>query len=177
VIPERVATVLRRLEEQDARDRIDGSPQVLRLRQIPREVGEFLHTLVLAANAQTIVEIGTSAGYSTLWLALATQQTGGRVITFEIDPAKVGLARRSFADAGLADAIDLKHVDARDGIGDVDTGSVDLTSSTPGRTSTSRCSSRSSRRSGPAVSWSPTTSPRTPRSSPRSANWRSATRS
>jgi predicted O-methyltransferase YrrM len=127
VIPERVATVLRRLEEQDARDRIDGSPQVLRLRQIPREVGEFLHTLVLAANAQTIVEIGTSAGYSTLWLALATQQTGGRVITFEIDSAKVGLARRSFADAGLADAIDLKHVDARDGIGDVDTGSVDLT--------------------------------------------------
>lgn len=117
MIPERVETVMRRLEQQDARDRTDGSPRELRLRQIPRQVGEFLRTLAIATDAQRIVEIGTSGGYSTLWLALAAHQTGGRVTTFEVDAAKVDIARRSFADAGLADAIELRPVDARGGLG------------------------------------------------------------
>lgn len=117
MISDHVAVIMRRLEEQDARDRTDGSSRELRLRQIPREVGEFLHSLVLAANARRIVEIGTSGGYSTLWLALAAQQTGGRVTTFEADPAKIELARRSFADAALTDVIDLRHADALDGLG------------------------------------------------------------
>jgi predicted O-methyltransferase YrrM len=116
---------MRRLGEQDARDRVDGSPRELGLRQIPREVGEFLHTLVLATDARRVVEIGTSGGYSTLWLALAAQRTGGRVTTFEVDPTKVELAGRSFADAELADLIELRHADARDGLG-VEPGTVDL---------------------------------------------------
>jgi predicted O-methyltransferase YrrM len=83
-------SAMRRLEEQDARDRTDGSPRERRLRQIPPEVGALLGTLILATRARDVVEIGTSGGYSTLWLALAVRDTGGRVTTFEVDDAKVG---------------------------------------------------------------------------------------
>lgn len=116
---------MRRLEERDARDRVDGTPRERRLRQIPSDVGRFLQTLALAIGARRIVEIGTSGGYSTLWLALAARETSGRVTTFETDPAKVDLARRSFVDAGLEAVIDLRHADARDGLG-VEPGTVDL---------------------------------------------------
>jgi predicted O-methyltransferase YrrM len=125
MVPEDVVRVMRRLEEQDARDRADGSPRARRLRQIPRDVGEFLLTLTLATGARTIVEIGTSGGYSTLWLALAARERVGRVITFEVDPSKVELATRTFDDAGLAGIIELRHADARNGLG-VEPGTVDL---------------------------------------------------
>jgi caffeoyl-CoA O-methyltransferase len=125
MVPEDVVRVMRRLEEQDARDRADGLPRARRLRQIPRDVGEFLLTLTLATGARTIVEIGTSGGYSTLWLALAARERVGRVITFEVDPSKVELATRTFDDAGLAGIIELRHADARNGLG-VEPGTVDL---------------------------------------------------
>ncbi|GAB4492941.1 MAG: hypothetical protein Fur0016_28770 [Anaerolineales bacterium] len=53
---------------------------------------------MLLANAPQghIIEVGTSAGYSTLWLAIAAQATGRRVTTFEILPEKVELARQTF---------------------------------------------------------------------------------
>lgn len=124
-LEDRVVAVLRDLEERDRRDRRDGTPRRRRLRQIPHDVGRFLHTLVLATGARTIVEIGTSAGYSTIWLALAARGNGGGVTTFEVDPEKVALARRTFEDAGLADVIELRHADAVDGL-DVSDGSVDL---------------------------------------------------
>lgn len=115
-----------RLEAQDAADRDDGTPQSRRLRQIQPEVGELLLTLALAIDARTIVEVGASAGYSSLWFALAVGRTGGRVTTFEVDPDKVALARRTFADAGLADRVELRHADGVAGLASFDDGSVDL---------------------------------------------------
>lgn len=115
-----------RLEAQDAGDRDDGTPRERRLRQIRPEVGELLLTLALAIEAQTIVEVGTSGGYSTLWFALAAARTGGRVVTFEVDPAKVELARRSFADAGVAGSIELRHEDGVAGLAGFAEGSIDL---------------------------------------------------
>jgi len=79
-------------------------------------VGQFLQILTLAANAQTIVECGASGGYSTLWLASAALANGGRVITFEISPAKVERALRSFAEAGLTGTIELRQEDAAVGL-------------------------------------------------------------
>jgi predicted O-methyltransferase YrrM len=112
LISPRILAVLRRLEERDARDRKDGTPRAERLRAIRPEVGEFLLTLALATSARSILEIGTSVGYSTLWLAVAARANSGRVTTFEVDPAKVALAQETFADAGVFDLVDVRHEDA-----------------------------------------------------------------
>jgi len=63
--------------------------------------GRMLRLLTETAGAKNVVEIGTSTGYSGLWLALALQQTGGKLTTFEIDPARAAMARRHFAKAGV----------------------------------------------------------------------------
>ncbi len=116
LVPQPVRAAMASLEARDAADRIDGTPRSRRLRAIAPEVGPFLLTLALSNRSRTIVEIGTSAGYSTLWLAVAAQQTDGRVITFEIDPAKVELARATFADAEVEDRVELRPIDAAVGL-------------------------------------------------------------
>ena len=103
---------MRELEAIDLRDRTDGTPQSKRLRQIPHEVGKFIALLAASSSAGPIIEIGTGAGYSTLWLALAARATARKVTTFEVDPGKVELARATFAAAGVTDLIDLVHGDA-----------------------------------------------------------------
>lgn len=116
LISDRVRSVMAALRERDAADRVDGSAQALRLRAIAPEVGVLLATLVLAIRARTIVEVGTSGGYSTLWLASAAASTDGRVTTFEIDPAKIALARSTFADAGVEHLVDLRPSDGVAGL-------------------------------------------------------------
>ena len=69
--PKAVLSRMAELERTDSRDRTDGTPRMKRLRQIPPEVGKFIAILAATAPAGQWVEIGTSAGYSTLWLALA----------------------------------------------------------------------------------------------------------
>ncbi len=120
-----IRAVMGRLVERDERDRSDGTPQSARLRAITPDVGQLLLTLALAVEARRIVEVGTSGGYSTLWLATAARRTGGRVMTFEIDPGKVAIARTTFADAGVADLVDLREDDAAAGLGAF-AGDVDL---------------------------------------------------
>lgn len=78
--------VMARLEARDAYERERGVARSERLRQISPEVGRFLHTLVLAAKPRAILEIGTSGGYSTIWLATAARVINGHVTTLEIDP-------------------------------------------------------------------------------------------
>jgi predicted O-methyltransferase YrrM len=92
---------MRELEQIDLRDRSDGTPHGKRLRQIPPEVGRFIALLAASAPNGRCIEIGTSAGYSTMWLALACRASGRKVTTFEIDGAKVDLARATFAAAGV----------------------------------------------------------------------------
>ncbi len=116
LVPSQVRTVMASLEARDTADRVDGTPQSRRLRAIAPEVGPFLLTLALAAGSRTRVEVGTSAGSSTLWLAVAARRTGGRVVTFEVDPAKVELARESFASAGVSDLVDLQATDGGEGL-------------------------------------------------------------
>jgi predicted O-methyltransferase YrrM len=125
LVPARVRAVMADLEERDRLDRIDGTPRSRRLRAIAPEVGPFLMTLTLAAGARTIVEVGASGGYSTLWLASAARSTGGRVTTYEVDPAKVAIATRTFADAGVEDIVELRHEDGALGLAAI-AGPVDL---------------------------------------------------
>lgn len=124
-IPQPVMTAMASLEARDAADRVDGTPRTARLRAIAPEVGLFLLTVAQSAGSRTIVEIGTSAGYSTLWLAVAAQQTDGRVITFEIDPAKIELAGATFADAEVEDRVEMRAIDGAVGLAAM-TASADL---------------------------------------------------
>ena len=113
-LPQAVADRMAYLETIDARDRADGTPRLERLRQIPPQTGRFIALLAAAAPAGRCLEVGTSAGYSTLWLALAGRARGGKVTTFEILDEKVSLARETFEIAGVGDVVDLVHGDARD---------------------------------------------------------------
>jgi caffeoyl-CoA O-methyltransferase len=75
-------------------------------------VGKFIALVAASAPAGRWIEIGTSAGYSTLWLALACGAVSGRITTYEISVEKAELAQRTFAAAGVGDVIDLVHGDA-----------------------------------------------------------------
>ena len=83
-----------------------------RMLNITRDTGEFLSVLVQATAARRVLEIGTSNGYSTLWLASATRATGGAVTTVELSDYKVGCARQNFSRSGLASSITLVQDDA-----------------------------------------------------------------
>jgi len=83
-----------------------------RMLNITRDTGEFLGVLVRASAAYRVLEIGTSNGYSTLWLAEAARAIGGSVTTVEFAEYKVGLASANFARSGLSPFISLVHDDA-----------------------------------------------------------------
>jgi len=98
----------------DRRDRGDGTPRFERLRQIPPETGRFLAVLAAGAPEGRYIEIGTSGGYSALWLALACRQGGRRLTTFEVLEDKARLARETFRLAGAEDVVELVVGDARE---------------------------------------------------------------
>lgn len=112
-IPPAMLERMKFLEERDAQDRDDGTPRMQRLRQIPPETGRFLALLVANAPEGEIIEVGASAGYSTLWLALAAESSGRRVTTFEILPEKAELARETFRSAEVEHVVELIADDAR----------------------------------------------------------------
>jgi len=112
-IPIPILNRMRHLEEIDARDRADGTPHFRRLRQIPPETGRFIALLAATSPPGHWIEIGTSAGYSTLWLALACRLVGKKISTFEVLAEKAGWAEETFRQACVTDVVDLVHDDAR----------------------------------------------------------------
>ena len=99
--------------EQFGRDNDSATAERPRkMLNITRNTGEFLTVLVRAALARRVLEIGTSNGYSTLWLASAVQDIGGSVTTVEKSQYKIDLAAKNFARSGLASSIAQVHDDA-----------------------------------------------------------------
>jgi predicted O-methyltransferase YrrM len=86
--------------------------RLARFRNVEPETAELLGVLIRAANARRILELGTSNGYSTLWLGDAAQATGGRVTSVDVDPDRIELARRHLDGAGLGDWVELRAEDA-----------------------------------------------------------------
>ena len=101
MIDERVEAVLERLYTDDAAQRAANLPSAQRTRNVDRETGRWLALLVRATNARELLEIGSSNGVSTIWLAEAARQNGGRVTGTEILPERAAEANRNLADAGL----------------------------------------------------------------------------
>ncbi|MHA1629434.1 MAG: O-methyltransferase [Candidatus Heimdallarchaeota archaeon] len=113
---EEVIKLLKELEELDAEERKKGIPIELRMRNITPDVGLFLNILIKATKAKNILEIGTSNGYSTIWLGLAAKENNGQVVTLEVDPRKINMARANLERAGLSDVVLIIEGDAKETI-------------------------------------------------------------
>jgi len=84
------------------------------------EGGRLLYTLIRASRPATVVEFGTSFGISTIHLAAAVRDNGtGRVVSTELNAAKVARARANLAEAGLADVVTILAGDARETLADL----------------------------------------------------------
>jgi len=79
---------------------------------VGREVGLLLNMFVKELKAQRILELGTSYGYSTILLAEAARQTGGKVISIDLLEHKQSYAREKLATLGLLEQVELRHGDA-----------------------------------------------------------------
>jgi len=111
-ISEPILKRMRYLGEIDQKDRIDGTSRMKRLRQIPPETGKFIALLASTAPNGNFIEIGTSAGYSTLWLSLACAELNTEITTFEILEEKQKLAEETFKSAGVNNIVKLIKGDA-----------------------------------------------------------------
>jgi len=81
---------------------------------VPEQDGKALRLLAEATAAKTVVEIGTSTGYSGLWFCLALQRTNGRLTTFEIDHQRASMAREHFREAGVERIVTVIEGDAHE---------------------------------------------------------------
>jgi predicted O-methyltransferase YrrM len=109
-----VLDVLARLEMRDEQERAQKLPGSGRIQALHPDSGRFLYVLALAKATKSIVEVGTSHGYSTLWLAAAARVNGGQVVTCDVNPERIAAARQNFVQAGLDDVIQIMEGDARE---------------------------------------------------------------
>jgi predicted O-methyltransferase YrrM len=79
---------------------------------VPYEDGQILHDLIVKNNYQSALEIGTSTGHSTIWIAWALSKTGGKLTTIEIDKKRQKQAIDNLEALGLSDLVDFKLGDA-----------------------------------------------------------------
>jgi predicted O-methyltransferase YrrM len=100
--------------------------RLARWRNVEPETAELLGVLVRAMGARRVLEIGTSNGYSTIWLGDAAQAVGGAVISLEVLAERTARARDHLAAAGLSDVVELRTVDAADALAGFDDTSFDL---------------------------------------------------
>lgn len=87
---------------------------------LPAEAARVVHAMALAVRAERCLEIGTSYGYSGLWIGAATAQHGGRLITLEMDERKAEIARSHFEQAGLGGVVEIRCGRAEELIGELE---------------------------------------------------------
>jgi caffeoyl-CoA O-methyltransferase len=117
-IPSRVMARMDELVEMDARHRAGEMMHFDRLRQVPPETGRFLALISSTAPDGKHIEIGTSGGYSGLWLSLACRALGRTLTTFELSETKVALATETFEAAGVDDIVTIVPGDVRGHLGE-----------------------------------------------------------
>ncbi|HEV8441537.1 MAG TPA: O-methyltransferase [Methylomirabilota bacterium] len=92
-------------DDNDARE----TERSKRMLNITPDTGQLLWIMIRSARATRILEVGTSNAYSTIWLADAAREHGGRVVTLEADPGKVKLARANLDRARLTDLVEVRE--------------------------------------------------------------------
>jgi predicted O-methyltransferase YrrM len=83
-----------------------------RRRNLEPDSARLLHLLVLATGAKSLLELGSSNGYSTIWLAAAVADNEGAMVSVDLDQGRLAEARANLAAAGLEDTVELRHEDA-----------------------------------------------------------------
>jgi predicted O-methyltransferase YrrM len=111
-----VRRILSELHESGRRFDAAQPDRLDRLRNLEPESGELLHLLVRALGARDVLELGTSNGVSTLWLADAVAPAGGRLVSVEIDAERSRAARANLERAGLEAVAELRTGDAADAL-------------------------------------------------------------
>jgi predicted O-methyltransferase YrrM len=81
------------------------------LLSVGREAGILLYLLTTGAPSRRILELGTSSGYSTVWLAAAARATGGKVLSLELRDFKIEHARQALTRAGLSTRVEFHQGD------------------------------------------------------------------
>jgi predicted O-methyltransferase YrrM len=110
-VDERVAAVLEELHRHGVEHDAGRADRLERLRNVEPDSARVLALLVRATGARRLLEIGTSNGYSTVWLAEALSGTGGRMLTVDTDAGRSGEAARNLERAGLAGVVELRVED------------------------------------------------------------------
>ncbi len=82
------------------------------MRNVRPADGRFLQIIVAGMGAKRVLELGTSNGYSGLWIARALRETGGKLVTIEIDEKRAKEAQANFERAGMAGIVEVKVGDA-----------------------------------------------------------------
>ena len=122
MLDDRVRSVLARMEAQDADDHGKDIPVSERSLAVGPDSGRLLFALVAPNAGCEVLEIGSSHGYSTIWLAAAARILGGRVVTLEQEPGKIDVWRRNIADAGLEEWAELVEGDAKETLSELEDG-------------------------------------------------------
>ncbi|WP_038343722.1 O-methyltransferase [Acinetobacter sp. A47] len=110
VFLQRISDLYDQFKQHDAQQ----SDRLSRYRNIEVESAKLLAMLIRSQQAKRILEIGTSTGYSTLWLAEAAQSVGGKVQTLEIDRLRSAQAHKYAQEFGLEQQVDFWVGDAVD---------------------------------------------------------------
>jgi predicted O-methyltransferase YrrM len=104
--------LLRELEVFGKSNDLEVNTRQQKMLNITTDTGMFLSLQIQACKAKRILEIGTSNGYSTIWLASAAAKVDGHVTTIEIQNHKIEKAKANFNRSGLQHKIQLIHLDA-----------------------------------------------------------------
>lgn len=121
-----LAVFLKELENFGVANDREMTDKTKRMRNVTPETGRFLSFMASAAQSKNILEIGTSNGYSTLWLAESVQENGGHVTTIEYLASKAELAQSNFEQAKMSKWINLIVMDAGEYINKLETDSIDM---------------------------------------------------
>jgi len=113
VIERVLAEYERRAEEEQRRTNFasPGTNLDELLLSVGREAGILLYLLTSGAQSKRILELGTSYGYSTVWLAAAARATGGKVLSLELRDYKIEYARQALTRAGLSTRVEFHQGD------------------------------------------------------------------
>lgn len=114
VIERVLAEFERRADEEQRRTLAPGAPGTNLddlLLSVGREAGILLYLLATGAQSRRILELGTSYGYSTVWLAAAARATGGKVMSLELRDFKIEYARQALTRAGLSTRVEFHEGD------------------------------------------------------------------
>jgi predicted O-methyltransferase YrrM len=125
-VDEQVRAVLDELHTYGVTHDAGKQDRLERLRNLEPDTAALLALIVRATGARRVLELGTSNGYSTLWLADAMRSTGGHLVSVELDPDRSAQATRNLTRGGLTKFAEVLVQDARDALKQSSDGQWDL---------------------------------------------------